>query len=295
MNPRNRSRPFVLAAGLLFSAMAPGAESGLDASIAIDYSDNVPNAIEAADRKSDVAAVVGLAATLYHPISENTSFGAGLVAQTQSYVRFSGLSSVAVGTRAQFRHKFGLGPHTPWASIVMRAMHRDYRYDYRDGWQYDATVSSGVRVAQRWELGGSVQYDRYEADDLQPAVLAGVSSAAYDVAGWTFGAHVALLLTESDTVSIAVARRHGSVTAVTRPDFEILEYSSAVARDPVFGSNPIAYRIITDSDTASIHWSRALGRHASINLGYAYRRSQGDEDLEAYTANMVGLSLSYSR
>lgn len=178
----------------------------------------------------------------------------------------------------------------------MSALHRDYSYDYRDGWQYDVGLSAGTCLGERWDVNASVQYDRYEADRLQKAVLPGISTAAYDVAGWTFGVQAAFLLTEVDTLSFSCSRRHGRVTAVTRPDYEVLEYSSAVARDPVFGGNPIAYRINVDADTWSANWSHAIGRHASVNLGYAYRRSRGDgdEDADAYTANMINVSVSYS-
>jgi hypothetical protein len=134
------------------------------------------------------------------------------------------------------------------------------------------------------------------ADQHQDAVLQGLSSAAYDIAGWTFGAQAAFLLTENDTLSLSGSRRHGTVTAITPFDPEILEYSSAVALDPVFSGNPAAYRIVADTDTLSINWSHALGRHAAVNLGYAYRRSQSAaEELDPYTANMINLSVSYSR
>lgn len=68
-----------------------------------------------------------------------------------------------------------------------------------------------------------------------------------------------------------------------------------MARDPVFSGNMIAYRIKADSDTLSANWSHAIGRHSSINVGYAYRRTHGDEELDAYTANMINLGISYSR
>jgi hypothetical protein len=280
---------------LLFCGTAGGAEWGFDANIGIDHSDNVPNAIEAADRKSDSAATMSLSGVLHQQLGGNTGLGLSLIAESASYFQYSGLDDIGVGARAQLRHKFGLGADAPWAAFALRALHRDYHYDYRDGWQYDAGLTAGRRIGERWEVSGSVQYDRYEADNLQPAVLPGMSSAAYDVAGWSFAVQAAFLLTEVDTLSISGSRRHGTVTAVTPRDYEILEYSSAVARDPVFSGNPIAYRLIADTDTLSINWSRAIGRHSSVNLGYAYRRSQGDEELDAYTANMINFSVSYSR
>ena len=280
---------------LLFCPMAGGAEWGFDANIGIDHSDNVSNAIIAADKKSDSAATMSLAGVLHQQLGDNTGLGLSLIAESVGYFQYSGLDNIGVGARAQLRHKFGLGADAPWAAFALRALHRDYHYDYRDGWQYDAGLTAGRRIGERWEVSGSAQYDRYEADNLQPAVLPGVSSAAYDVAGWTFGVQTAFLLTEVDTLSISCSRRHGTVTAVTPPDLEILEYSSAVARDPVFGGNPIAYRLVADADTLSINWSRAIGHYSSVNLGYAYRRTQGDEALDAYTANMINFSVSYSR
>ncbi|MBC8007286.1 MAG: hypothetical protein H7X76_04470 [Prolixibacteraceae bacterium] len=285
----------VLVCALMYCATAGGADWGFDANIGIDHSDNWPNAIESADRKSDAAATLRLSGIVHQQLSENTAINLSLVADSAAFSRFSGLDNLGIGPRAHLRHKFGLGPEAPWTAVSLQALHRDYDYDDRDGWQYNAGLTAGKRIGERWEISGSVQYDRYEADNLQQAVLPGISSAAYDVAGWTFGAQAAFLLTEVDTLSISAFRRHGTVTAVTPPDFEILEYSSAVARDPVFSGNPIAYRIDADADTLSVHWSRAIGRHASINLGYAYRRTQGDEDLEAYVANMINFSVSYSR
>jgi hypothetical protein len=280
---------------LLCSGPAAAVEWSADAAAGINYNDNVSNAIEAADRKSDAFATVSAAGGVHRQLGDNTGIGLDLIADAASYFRYSGIDNLGIGARAQLRHKFGLGTDVPWAAASMRAVHRDYQFDDRDGWQYDAGVTAGRRIGERWEVSASAQYDRFEADRLQPAVLPGVSSAAYDVAGWTFAVQGGFLLTEADTLSISCSRRHGTVTAVTPPDFEILGYSSAVALDPVFTGNPIAYRIVTDTDTLAVSWSRAIGRHSSVNLGYAYRRSHGDEDLGAYAANMINLGITYSR
>ena len=293
MNRCAPCRRMALVFALPFCATASGADWGFDAQAGIEYSDNVSNAIEAEDKKSDGAVTLGLSGLLHHQFDGNTALSVGVVAESASYFRFSGLDNLGIGARAQLRHKFGLGPDAPWTSFALRALHRDYHYDYRDGWQYDAGWSAGKAIGERWDVSGSVQYDRYEADKLQAPVLPGVSTAAYDVWGWSFGARAAFLMTEIDTLSFSGSRRHGTVTAVTPPDYEILEYSSAVARDPVFPGNSIAYRINADADTLSINWSHAIERHSSINLGYAYRRTQGDDDLDAYTANIVNLSVSY--
>ena len=279
----------------LFIRTADAAEWGFDANAGLEHSDNVSNAVEAADKKSDNSATVGVSGSMFRQLGDNTGLGVGLVAESASYFRYSGLNNLGIGIRGQLRQKFGLGSDAPWAALALRALHRDYHYDYRDGWQYDAGVSAGKTFGERWNLSAFVKYDRYETDKQQPEVLPGVSAAAYDVAGWTFGARTAFLLMQRDTLSFLASRRHGTVTAVTPIDPEILEYSSAVALDPVFSGNPIAYRISTDTDTLSLNWSHALGRHSSFNLGYVYLRSKGDEELGAYTTNVVNLSVFYSR
>lgn len=280
---------------LAFRYPAGAAEWGFDANAGLDFNDNLSNAIENADRKSGGAATLGISGVLNHPIGENTALGLNLAAESASYFRYSGLDNLGIGVGANVRHKFGLGAEAPRTVFGLRALHRDYHYDDRDGWQYDAIWSVGKAFGERWDVGGSVKYDRYVADRHQDAVLPGVSSAAYDIGGWTFGAQAAFLLTENDTLSLSGSRRHGTVTAITPFDPEILEYSSAVALDPVFSGNPAAYRIVADTDTLSINWSHAFGRHASVNFGYAYRRSQGAEELDPYTANMINLSVSYNR
>ena len=285
----------VLALVLLFCRTAGGAEWGFDAAIGIDHSDNVSNATETADRKSDGDATASVSVVLHEPLGDYTGLGLSLIAESVDYFRYSGLDNFAAGARAQLLHKFGLGADAPRAAFSLRALHRDYHYDFRDGWQYDAGLIVARRIGERWNVSGNVLYDKYAADNLQPAVLPGVSSAAYDVAGWTFGVHAAFLLTGVDRLSFSYSRRHGSVTAMTPPDLELLEYSDAVARDPVFSGNTIAYRIKADSDTLSANWSHAIGRHSSVNIGHAYRRTQGDEELDAYTANMINLGISYSR
>ena len=142
-----------------------------------------------------------------------------------------------------------------------------------------------------------MRYDRYTADQLQPSVLPGISTAAYDKSGWTFGVQAAFLLTAADTVSASYGYRNGTVTSVTPPDLELLEYASAVARDPVFSDTTpmIAYRIQAKTDTLSLTWSHMLSRFTAVNLAYTYQRSRADSDLGDYYSNLISLTVTYSR
>ena len=282
--------------GLLLPAIAR-AEFGFDAAAGFAYDDNLSNALEAEDRKASGAITANVSGGFHEQLGASTGLGLSLLAESATYLRYSGLSNLGLGARAQLRQKFGVGGDVPWASVSAQAIHRNYHYDYRDGWQYDAAATAGKQLGERWTVRGSVRYDRFTADHLQPEVLPGISTAAYDTSGWSFGAQATFLLTEADLLSFSYTWRNGTVTAVTPPDEEILEYSSAVALDPVFGDMPplIAYRIQAKSDTLALGWSHSLGQHAAVNVAYAFQRSRADSDLGDYYSNLISISVSYSR
>jgi hypothetical protein len=282
--------------GLLLPAIAR-AEWGFDANAGFAHDDNLPNALEAEDRKGDTSVTANLTGGLHYQLGTNTGLGLNLIADSATYMRYSGLDNLGLGASAQLRHKFGLGPDVPWAALSAQAIHRDYHYDYRDGWQYDAGATVGKQLGERWNVRASVRYDRYTADQIQPTVLPGISTAAYDIAGWNLGAQATFLLTTADLLSVSYAFRNGTVTAVTPPDLEVLEYSSAVARDPVFSNTTtmIAYRVHAKTDTMALGWSHSFSRYAAVNFAYAYRRSRTESELGDYYSNFISISVSYSR
>jgi hypothetical protein len=278
-------------------APAPaGADWYLDGAAGYTFDDNLPNALKEQDRLSDQALNASLRAGFGGQLNPDTSLTAALIAEQILYLRYPGLTNFGAGGQVRLRHKFGLGADAPWAALSAQVVHRNYHYDYRDGWQYDAGLTLGQRLSDRWGVQGSVRYDRFEADHLQATIRPGYSTAAYDVWGWTFGARASFALTESDLLSFGYAWRNGTVTAVTPRDPEVLEYSSALARDTVFGTTPprIAYRIEGKTDIVSLGWSHTLSARSAVTLSYLYRRTQAPEDLGDYYSHVVALNLGYS-
>jgi hypothetical protein len=287
----------LLAPGAALISPGPaGAEWYLDGAAGYTFDDNLPNALKEQDRESDDALSASLRAGFNQQLLPDTSLTLALVAEQVLYLRYSGLTNFGAGGQARLRHKFGLGADAPWAALSAQVVHRNYHYDYRDGWQSDAGLTLGKRLSDRWSVQGSVRYDRYEADHLQATIRHGYSTAAYDVSGWTFGARASFALTESDLLSVGYAWRNGTVTAVTPRDPEVLEYSSALARDPVFGTTPprVAYRIDGKTDIVSLGWSHTLSARCALTLSYLYRKTQAPEDLGDYYSNVAGLTLGYS-
>jgi hypothetical protein len=269
-------------------------ELGFDASGGFAYDDNLSNGFEAEDRKADTAAVVDLSAGLYEPLGASTTLGLSLLVHSDAYFRYTGLSNVGLGARAQLRTKFGLGAKAPWLAIAAQGVYHNYQYDYQDGWQYEAGATLGTQLSERWSLRGIIRYDAYVADQTQPPLIPNLVGSPYDVYGWNFGVQTTFLATAADRLSLSYTWRTGTVTSVTQPDEEILEYSDRAAPDPVFGSGGIAYRINANTQTIGVAWSHTLGRRTAINFLYAYRRSQADSDLGQYYANLISVTFTYS-
>jgi len=279
----------------LAGAPAAAADWGVDVSAGVAHDDNAPNALEAADRKTDTAATLNLSAGLHNEIMPGTGLGLSLIAESSTSPRYAGLSNLGLGARMQLREKFGLGAAVPWAALSIGGVHRDFHDDNRDGWQYDAGLSAGKRLDERWSVRAAARYDRYVADTHQPQLVPGVSADAYDVSGYSFGAGASFLVTEADTLSLNASWRDGSVTAVTHPDLEVLEYADAAVRDTVFAPNGVAYRIQARTTTLSLNWNHVLSRGMALNFGYAYRRSNTDTEIESYYSNLLNFSITYSQ
>ncbi len=282
---------------LLWLGCTPAsADWGWDATAGVAHDDNLTNAFLSDDRKGDTAATAALSAGLHEQLGSSTGLSVGLVASGAQYAHYEGLDNVGLGARAQLRRKFGLGAEAPWVSVAARAVHRDYRDDLRDGWDYDAAITAGKQISERWSVRASLRYDAYVADQVSPRSVRGLSSAAYDIDGWTVGAQAAYRLTEADVLSGSLSLRDGSVTAVTPPNFGVLEYSDAAVVDGTFSDSTrrIAYRVDAGTTVATLTWSHALGRSASLNVSYTYRSSRAAHGLGTYVSNIVGITLGYS-
>src|SRR5882672_5086380 len=87
--------------GLLFCAPAIGADWNFDATAGFAHDDNVANALDSADRKSDSAVTLNLSAGLHEQIDESTGLGLSIVGESAAFARYAGLTNLGLGIRAQ--------------------------------------------------------------------------------------------------------------------------------------------------------------------------------------------------
>ena len=193
---------------------SPLQQTGVSTSTAgAGYDDNLSNGFASADRKGGASLTLDLGASLYQQLGSATGLTVAAIAEAAAFDRYSGLNHVGLGGRVQVRHKFGLGAQAPWIAVAARAVHDDYNYSYQSGWDLEAGVTAGKQLGERWTLQGTVKYDDFTADNLQPEILPGVSTAAYDTGGWNLVGKVSFL---ADTLGCAgrglcVPQRHRHV------------------------------------------------------------------------------------
>jgi hypothetical protein len=91
----------------------------------------------------------------------------------------------------------------------------------------------------------------------------------------------------------AAGVRRGDVVSSTRRNLQIFRESSAIANDPAFGPDFVAYRLTgarTESYSLGVSW--ALGRRASIDASVGADRTHARGALD-YDGNVYAVTLVY--
>ena len=287
------------AAALTMVALACGmaatdarAEWIADAEAAYVFDDNVSRAQRESDIRSDAAFLLRTGGGYYFQLTDRTGATVGANLQRSHHVRYSGLSSTGIGPYASVRAKLGLGPDAPWVRLSASALRQEFDNDIRTGWLFSIAGAAGVRVNERVELRTELRLERSRADRTQ-AIVPGISGAAYDLdsASVSFGGD--FMLSRDAVISLGYTYRTGDVVSSTRRNRAIFTASSAIAPDPAFGPDIIAYRLDAQSHVFDVRLSHALGNRASVNVGFGRSLTYGDGGNNYYSSN-VNASLLYT-
>jgi hypothetical protein len=266
------ARHATIALLLAGTSTSAGAEWQLDADAGAVYDSNVNRAYERADVRADTALMLNAAAGSYQALGGADGLTLSAGARSELYGRFHGLNVLGVAGTAAYRHKFGLGYAAPWILLSATAAHDDYRGNIRDSDRVTLLAELGQRFTADFDAAFGAAYQRRYAQNNIP-VVPGISGEVFDLRG--LDAHVRAGYAISDRLQLGaeLAVRRGDVVASTRPDAQIFLVSSAIAADPTFGPDFVAYRLRGTTDTASINASWALDERSSFNLAYADERT----------------------
>ncbi|MEP6886171.1 MAG: hypothetical protein ABJC66_15600 [Gammaproteobacteria bacterium] len=228
---------------------------------------NVGNAQPTSDIVPDT--VIGARVSIFQqfPLSGGYSVTVGGDLSGESFHRLDGLNNASLQGVFSLKKKWGLGAFAPWARIGASAGRVDYRDGYRNAWLYRATLASGRRIDERWNLWADYAYER-RAAKAQEELVPGISGDAYSQDSHTLGANLEFAVNERISLTLRLLGRHGDVVSTSEPRENIYYAARALAEDPAFGPEDYAYRLVGTTYGFRIGVSYSPTVHSLLGFGF---------------------------
>jgi hypothetical protein len=245
--------------GSAYAQWTPQYEAGLV------HDTNLSRAQNPEDRIKDTALAARAALARAFQIGDYADASVGADVRLTRYTRSHGASFAAVGVNAGARRKLGLGLTAPWIALDGTASYEDARENIRDGMRYALSFTAGKRFTPDLDASAGIAYDRRVqrksyVEEEEEEEGAGYGGKPFSLQGRSLFARVNYALGDRAGLIGAVALRRGDVVSSTRRNPAIVDSSNAIADDPAFGPDFIAYRLSgarTRSLTGGISWSLA--------------------------------------
>jgi hypothetical protein len=202
------------------------------------------------------------------------------------------LNNLTAGLELAYRWKFGLGPYVPEMRLSGSATRLEYRDAPRDGWLYLGELAFAKRVSQRLGLRMAYQVEQRESDMVADRLLPTIAADVFDLASRNLIFSGDYSLNPQYVLSAAYTIREGDIVSTTLRNLPVFLASSAIAADPVFGSERFAYKMDALTRGLSLGVSRVIGGQASFTLGYEHLDSRAEGGID-YEANLVRVTYLY--
>ncbi len=281
----------------MFCGTAHAADWMLDASARANYNNNPAFAIEADQIEGEVSLATDVAAGQSYQLTDRLALSLTANLAGEYHAQFSGLDNVGAGASAALGGKLGLGLDAPWWRVSGGAMFRDYDFSPRDGMRYFASAAIGRRWGERLSTQIGYQFDATRSSDVvdipRAVTVFGLYGDAFNLTGNAIAVQASYDISPRWTFQTGYARRYGTVCSSTRIDRDVLLASSAVARDPVFGVDRVAYRVNAPSNFFNVLLNYALADQVAMEVTWEHRDATTG-DYIAYSNNVTRLVLHYS-
>jgi hypothetical protein len=251
-------------------AVAPAgalAQWQADFGASLVYDSNLPQAQLASDIVDDfgVAARAGIARSF--SVGDHADLSTGIEAKVLRYATYEGASVISLGASAGYRRKLGLGLTAPRVGVDASLAWEDSPEPVRDGYRFLASAFFSKRFDERLEASVTLAYDRREQRDAT-SVVPGIPGDPFSLQSRSVTLRGSYAFGERATFIASAGARGGDVVSSTRRNPEIFVESAAIAPDPAFGPDYIAYRLTG-------------ARTLSLGAGVAYELSRRSS-LEAF-------------
>lgn len=272
--------------------------------VEVDYStnDNINNTFFDSATENDQTWELFASHGRIYQLTENSQLL--LSAQTNGSIhhQFEQLDHIDIGAGLSMRHKFGVGPYRPWASIRLSGAHRFSRSVIRNGNLITAQLMLGKRLHERIDLSLNYTFDYRNSQSDNPITATDLSqvrtyphesNSVFDLNGQSVGAQLHLLATQNLLLSLSYSFRDGDVVSTNEPGLipGLGKIIDAIANDDAlpgwaYRSNAHAHRYGVDANYA------LFDGHASINAGYQHIES--DSDNFVYRSDIFRINFTYS-
>lgn len=254
-----------------------------DVEASLLHDDNVPRAQLPSDIKSDNAVTARAGIGRSFPTDERGDVGVAFDLRALRYARYEGASVLSLGASAAYRRKLGLGLTAPRAGVEASLALEDSPEAVRDGARFGATAYLSKRFDERLEAAVGAAYDRREQRDAT-SVVPGIPGDPFSLQSRSLFARGSFAFGERMSLVASATARRGDVVSSTRRNSQIFVQSAAIAPDPAFGPDYIAYRL-TGARTTSL----------AAGIGYELSRRSSIEALFTVDSTSARGGLDYDR
>ena len=263
----------------------------LGAAAALRHDNNVGNAESPPDIVGDSTIDARLSIFQLFPLGESYSVTVGGDLNGEAFRKLTGLNNASLDGTISLKKKWGLGAFAPWARAGVSVGRSSYDYSYRNAWNYRATLASGRRIDERWNLWAEYAFDRRVASPRTEEVP-GLSGDAFSQDSHNVAVNVEYSLNESTFLALGLLGRRGDVVS-TAGDSEKITYAPrALAEDPAFGPEAYAYKLTGTTYGFRVGVNYAPTPHSLLGLGFERLNTHADGG-NSYTKSVPEITWDY--
>jgi hypothetical protein len=265
---------------LLFAASVARADHWEpNATITATWQDNATNANRAIDKIAAFQTTADIIGNERYSLTRDDAAHLGFHAAGEWWPRYKDLMTGALGVRADWEHKFGLGALAPVFSVELAGDLVAAKETGRRGTSTGVSVALRKRFNDLWKASFTVDFNQMYARD-----------AVYDRQGTQGTLEVGRDLTEVSRLTLAVFQRSGDIVSyATPPRPDIVPLAPNRLTTETFRHSLVAYSVDAKTIGAKISYIHALDESSAIVAAYECRKT--DRDVLRYVNQLVSLAL----
>jgi hypothetical protein len=281
------------AAFIVLGALPYAARSDwtLGAAAGLRHDNNVGNAQSSPDIVGDSAIDARLFVFQLFPLGESYSVTVGGELNGEVFRKLTGLNNASLDGTFALKKKWGLGAFAPWARAGVSVGRSSYDDSYRNAWHYRATLASGRRIDERWNLWVEYAFDRLAASPRMEEEP-GLSGDAFSQDSHNLTANLEYSLNDRTLLALCLLARRGDVVSTTGGSAKIYYASRALADDPAFGPDAYAYKLTGTTYGFRVGINYAPTPHSLLGCGFERLDTHADGG-NRYTKSVPEITWNY--